>query len=571
MTIRAVDCQGFAGGFTLGAVQAGLHLVGKREMQAGFGVANCEANRHLLGYDWSSETVDPSEWSVPDGGAHVVFGNPPCSGFSGLSSKHFRGVDSPINHCMWAFVGYAARVMPLIAVFESVRTAYSKGRTLMQQLRAKLEEDTATRWDLHHVVHEANSLGGPAVRRRYFWVATRIRFGVEYPALPFAATLRDAIGDLENLDYTWLPQPYVDPATRWSATRRSETGTVDGHMTMRNPLAKRFADIAEAITWHPGENISQVTRRCYEEHGALPQSWAGMQAKLVSTDFNFGFNAMARWDYDKPGRVITGIGPNQAVHPTLNRMLTHRETARIMGFPDDWRIMPIRDTTGLAATWGKGITVDAGRWIATWVKNSIEGHPGSYGGSVVGDREFEVVVSKPVVSCGTVSSAHTQVVRSRSGSPSISPVGVGSPITRKVAAVMSGEYPEQAPASDEAAPVVTFNPGVPAEAESATEPATSESSPRRGRPRPADVVARDEVVYGLITDDGVTRDDLVAKLDGVEPFHEMDEKTRGTRVYQSLWRLRRDGYIQRGRDGSSHTWHLVSDETTPAELDDSAE
>jgi len=36
---RAVDCQGFAGGFTLGMVQAGFHLVGKREMKAGFGVA----------------------------------------------------------------------------------------------------------------------------------------------------------------------------------------------------------------------------------------------------------------------------------------------------------------------------------------------------------------------------------------------------------------------------------------------------------------------------------------------------------------------------------------------------
>ena len=116
----AIDVLGFAGGFTLGMAQAGFRLVGKREMKGGFGVANCEANRHLLGHDWKSEAGDPAGWTVPSGGASVVFGNPPCSGFSVMSSKEFRGADSKINHCMWAFADYVARVAPQVAVFESV-------------------------------------------------------------------------------------------------------------------------------------------------------------------------------------------------------------------------------------------------------------------------------------------------------------------------------------------------------------------------------------------------------------------------------------------------------------------
>jgi hypothetical protein len=75
--VRAIDCLGFAGGFTLGIVQSGFTLVGKREMKGGFGVANCEVNRHLLGYDWKSQAVDPANWEVTP--AEVVFGNPPCS------------------------------------------------------------------------------------------------------------------------------------------------------------------------------------------------------------------------------------------------------------------------------------------------------------------------------------------------------------------------------------------------------------------------------------------------------------------------------------------------------------
>lgn len=76
--MQAIDTFGFAGGFTLGMVQAGFELVGKRELPGGFGVANCEANHHLLGDKWETQVGPPESWEVIDGTA-VVFGNPPCS------------------------------------------------------------------------------------------------------------------------------------------------------------------------------------------------------------------------------------------------------------------------------------------------------------------------------------------------------------------------------------------------------------------------------------------------------------------------------------------------------------
>ncbi len=70
--------MGFAGGFTLGAVQAGFKLNGKRELPGGFGVTNCLANRDLLGHDWEAQARPPESWEVmPD--TQAVFGNPPCS------------------------------------------------------------------------------------------------------------------------------------------------------------------------------------------------------------------------------------------------------------------------------------------------------------------------------------------------------------------------------------------------------------------------------------------------------------------------------------------------------------
>ena len=390
---RAVDCQGFAGGFTLGMVQAGFKLVGKREMQGGFGVGNCEANRHLLGDAWRSEAVAPEQWSTVD--ADVVFGNPPCSGFSVMSAKSFRGADSKINHCMWAFVAYAARVRPQVAVFESVQNAYTSaaGHDLMRALRRDLEDRTGEGWYLYHVRHNAIAVGGAAVRRRYFWLASRVRFGVERPRFTSYPTLNDVIGDLSNLGLTWQAQPYRHPPSAWSKSRRSDSGSVDGHVGLDNPLTRRIRDLLDGIDWSPGMHIAAAAKKHYDTHGKLPASWAATEEKIVKNDFFMGFTTPVRWHGDRYGRVITGGGLHNVVHPHLPRTITHRETARILGFPDDWRILPLRGQSGLNMTWGKGITVDCGRWVGSWIRSSLDGQPGSYEGKQIGEGEFDIDVT----------------------------------------------------------------------------------------------------------------------------------------------------------------------------------
>lgn len=390
---RAVDCQGFAGGFTLGMVQAGFTLVGKREMKGGFGVQNCERNRHLLGDTWRSEVGDYLSWSSVD--ADVVFGNPPCSGFSVMSDKNFRGAESKINQCMWAFVHYVAKVKPQIAVFESVPLAVKEGagRELMRALREDLEKRTGQQWDLYHVKHNAYSVGGAAQRRRYFWVVSRIPFGVSEPQLRKLPTLNDAISDLVNLSLTWQPQAYRAPATWWSSARRSPRNAVDGHVNIVNPLARRIYDLIKEVPWHPREGIQSVCRRYYEKHGRLPKSWEATEAKLIKQDFFQGFTTAVRWDGTHPARVITGGSLLTVIHPTLDRLITHREAARILGFPDDWLISPLRGVSGLAMTWGKGITVDCGRWIGEWIISALKNEPGDLTGKLIGDREHMIDVT----------------------------------------------------------------------------------------------------------------------------------------------------------------------------------
>lgn len=390
---RAVDVLGFAGGFTLGVVQAGFRLVGKRELKGGFGVKNCEANRHLLGNTWRTQACDPTAWEPVE--ADLVFGNPPCSGFSVMSAKHFRGADSPINHCMWSFIEYVARVRPLVAVFESVQMARTRpdGLALMRSLRARLEELTDDRWTLTHVRHNAYELGGPAVRRRYFFVVSRVPFGIEPPSVSRYPVLNEVLQDLTGLTSTWQSQPYRTPPTWWGKERQSDSGVVDGHSVHATPLTRRVYDLFNAVGWQPGESISTVARRHYQEHGRLPASFRATEAKIIRNDFNMGFTTPIRWNGNRPGRVITGGSLVTVIHPTEDRMITHREAARLLGFPDDWRLLPLRGMPQLGATHGKGITVDCGRWIAGWVRAALDEIPGSCRGRQIGDREYDIDVT----------------------------------------------------------------------------------------------------------------------------------------------------------------------------------
>jgi site-specific DNA-cytosine methylase len=389
---RAVDALGFAGGMTLGIVQSGFELVGKRELPGGFGVANCESNRALLGDNWRTEVGPAQDWTPVT--AELLFGNPPCSGFSPMTDNKHRGIDSKINQCMWEFIAYGAKVRPQIIAMESVRQAYTIGRPLMQTLRYRLEQRTGLRYDLYHVFQDAIELGGAARRPRYFMVLSQLPFGVDYPTVTRYPLLRDVWSDLRDHPLTWEQQPYRRPATWWTAKARGRNTTFDGHMTHIGLPIRRALDLYEMVSsnggWPAGWSIGRVAEHCYDTTGRLPSSWDHMIPKLLSKKprFHMGFASITRWDPNKYGRVIMGSALDMVMHPWEARTITHREAARVMGFPDDWRILPLRGNAGLRATWGKGVSVQCGRWIGEQTIRALDGQPGSIVGEPIGDREW---------------------------------------------------------------------------------------------------------------------------------------------------------------------------------------
>lgn len=408
MTYRFIDTYGFAGGFSCGATQAGMRLVGKRENKWGFGVPLMEANREFLGNDWHSEISDPADWSPED--AEVVLGTPPCSAFSSMTAgSKMHGMHADINNCMRDIMRYAIKVRPQIVAMESVAQAYTKGLPLMRELGRMVNEGTGLNYHVTHVIQNNWSVGGVSKRKRYFLVLSQVPFGVERYQLDRLPVLGDALSDLQDLPLTWDQQEIKSDPTWWSEGLRVPAGT-DGHMPPTNAYSKRVMDLGSGdrgVAWLPGESEAHVLKRYHETHGELPESWryptAGgtttRDAQLIARDFDAGgFSKPRHWPWDQPARVVNGAGPYMIWHPN-GRFATHRETARIMGFPDDWKVGTAKEAGNLSQYWGKGTSVAPARWVSEWIKSSLDGQPGSYVGEELGEGDRLIDVSmdwKPV-------------------------------------------------------------------------------------------------------------------------------------------------------------------------------
>lgn len=387
--MRFVDCNGLAGAASLGFIQAGGTLLA-RVGTLRLGAENMRANRPLTGWGWEDEfSDDPADWHVPDD-VHVVLGTPPCSAWSTMTNKNYRGGDADVLKHTDALIAYASRVAPQVVAFESVQQAYTTGRAYMQLMRDKLEANTGLPYDLYHVKHNNACLGGAAQRKRYWFVCARIPFGMDPPVPMRVPTLLESIGDLRGLQSTWEKQPYVYPETWWSSRRRSADGAVDGHVIRRLTHERRVRSLLDALDgeWPQGWREQDAVKAVYTKYGRLPPEWTTQEERLVKRDFDMGFNQMVRWLEDRPARVLTGGALDQAMHPTETRMFTLREAMRIQGWPDSWRLWPARNVATHVLWPGKAVPVDAARWLGVWVKAALEGRPGSMRGVPVGDREY---------------------------------------------------------------------------------------------------------------------------------------------------------------------------------------
>jgi DNA (cytosine-5)-methyltransferase 1 len=292
---RLLDLFAGAGGMSLGFHQAGFRscfAVEDNPAAAASYAANFSAAVHAGAIQ--SVAVFPS--------ADIIIGGPPCQGFSPLGKTGKALARSELNELWREYLRAVAQVQPAVFVIENVPQFLSSAQ-FARFLELANKSARLHHYEIRYQVLNAADFGTPQVRRRGIVVGSR----VGPPPFPLSRsgrqlTVRDAIGDL----------PLVP------------TG-VDLHIG-RNPTPtslERYRAVPE------GGNRFDLARN---RPDLLPDCWKN---KPTGTTDVFG-----RLWWDKPSTTIRTefYKPEKGrfLHPSEDRPITHREAARIQGFPDDF-------------------------------------------------------------------------------------------------------------------------------------------------------------------------------------------------------------------------------------------
>jgi site-specific DNA-cytosine methylase len=369
--MNLVDCQLLAGSGLIAAKRLGITTV--QRVSYGFGDKVVGMNRPLVG-DFQINSLTPhggpENWTAPRK-VDILAGCPPCSGWSVLNFKG-RGAQAPAHKFTWDFIRYATKLNsgrgPTAAIWECVQPAYREGQLLMEQYFDYLCTETRSKYKLTHVLMSGASVGSASERKRYFWVASKVPFGVDCEVGRSPVTVGDRLAD--SLYDVGAP---TDETWAWP-----HKTVLDGSAT-GSRILEMVLETHALAGGKPGYTLQQVAMELKDKN-KLPKHLRSRY--FDSEDCWIGFPGPKVLDPAKPCPVITGGAAADFLHPWAPRFLTVYEFGRLMGYPPEWQ-WPGHSVRKAVELIGKGVPVENWQWILQWVRDSLDGNPGPLRGRVV--------------------------------------------------------------------------------------------------------------------------------------------------------------------------------------------
>lgn len=333
--LSLVDLFSGAGGFSLGFKNTGsfVSVFANDFDKDSTETYNANFGQHCLWDDVNNVDTFPP--------ADVIIGGPPCQGFSNLGA-HIP--DDPRNQLWRHYVRAVEQIRPMIFVVENVPPLLNseEGQELMRETRN-------LGYEVEGRILNAADYGSFQTRKRTIIIGSRIgpvRFPQQTHADPSRnghtnlfpwRTVREAIGDLP----------------------RKPTG--ENLHIGRNPTPKSMERY---------KHIPAGGNRWNLPIELMPECW--IKKTKGGTDL-FG-----RLWWDRPSVTIRTefYKPEKGryLHPEENRPITHREAARIQGFPDDFVFRGSK--ISIAKQIGNAVPVQLAQSIAKavieMVKNATE-------------------------------------------------------------------------------------------------------------------------------------------------------------------------------------------------------
>jgi DNA (cytosine-5)-methyltransferase 1 len=309
-----------AGGMSLGAALAGINVALAVEIDP-HAAKTYSANHPgttVFNGDIRRLTTASLKNLQSKKGQTIVFGGPPCQGFS-YSNQRTRSADNPDSWLFTHFLRVVRVLRPDWVVFENVQGIVNTAEGMfVTEVVRRLEK--TLKYRVSFGLLNALDYGVPQDRTRFFLVGSRD--GVQFTLPPASVrkhlTVHDAIGDLPQLSngaaVSWMPYRSPSPS-RFAGAMRGRLGKSPNHLVTRNSptVIKRYAHIPQGGNW---EDIPARLMKNYRDRS---RCHTGIYHRL---------------QYEVPSVVIGNYRKNMLIHPEQDRGLSVREAARIQSFPD---------------------------------------------------------------------------------------------------------------------------------------------------------------------------------------------------------------------------------------------
>lgn len=321
-----------AGGMSLGFSRVGFDIVQaiESDLHAVATYALNHPSTEIISADIS--TLDPATCmliaGVKPGEIDVLFGGPPCQGFS-ESNRRSRNVSNPRNYLYREMIRFANLLRPKWIVIENVvglRTVAAGAflQSIENEIRA-IKYNNISTFDLN-----AADFGVPQSRRRTFIIAGSDGVYCDPPVATYGrkqsyVTVAEAIDDLPK-----LKNGDRKLAARYTRDRNLSSFQKDMRKSMETFITGNIVT----------KNAQYIIERY--RHVKQGQNWEAIPPDLMRNYFDRSrchTDLYFRLPWDQPARVVANFRKAMIIHPQQHRGLSVREAARLQSFPDSYKFV----------------------------------------------------------------------------------------------------------------------------------------------------------------------------------------------------------------------------------------
>ena len=344
----AVDLFAGAGGMTLGFEQAGFDVLAAVELDP------IHASVHEYNFPfWTTICRSVTQTSareirnlsaIGDRDIDVVFGGPPCQGFS-LMGK--RDLSDDRNSLVFNFLRLVIELQPKFFVMENVRgITLGKQKKILQQIIAEFQQYDYQVVQKPQVLNAAN-FGVPQNRQRLFLIGSRQGLKLpDYPQpqtsplldlkrttngmvkdnLPHTPTVAEAIGDIPEANLfpelefrDWVIAEHLKPS--WYAQQLRNPAVVEHNYAYGRKYNPKLLTCSRR-TKHTAQTIARFAQTIPGKSDRISH-FHRLDSKGLCTTLRAG-TASNRGAFTSP----------RPIHPVTPRCITVREAARLHSYPD---------------------------------------------------------------------------------------------------------------------------------------------------------------------------------------------------------------------------------------------